>query len=110
MNFKQTWFDFCCLAEEEWIEEQLAINPDFDPNEEATNVNSGTDEQQQQLSTVNESVAQNGTSDTAEHTEQQTGADGENSTTETRPKPKRYVNFECSRLFLSVKQRLFFLA
>lgn len=108
MNFKRTWFDFCCLAEEEWIEEQLAINPDFDPNDEATNVNSSTDEQQQQPSTVNESAAQNETSDTT--AEQQTGADGENSTTETRPKPKRYVNFDALVFFFLLKNVFFVLA
>ncbi|CAF4644323.1 unnamed protein product, partial [Rotaria magnacalcarata] len=34
------------ITEEEWIEEQLAINPDFDPNEEGTATNIGSDEQQ----------------------------------------------------------------
>jgi len=77
------------LAEEEWIEEQLAINPDFDPNDGATGVNSGVDEQQQ--SVVNDPAIQNGNLDNAEQTGEGTNVDGENKTLETRPKPKRYV-------------------
>ncbi|CAF3533097.1 unnamed protein product [Rotaria sordida] len=86
------------ITEEEWIEEQLAINPDFDPNEEGTTTNSGADEQQQ--SGVNDSSAnqtvrsgvQNGTSDNIDQTGEGTNVDGENQTPETRPKPKRYRN------------------
>jgi hypothetical protein len=86
-----------CIAEEEWIEEQLATNPDFDPNEEGTAVNSGTDEQQH--SVVNDSSAnqtarsgvQNGTADNLEQTGEGTNIDGGNKSPEARPKPKRHV-------------------
>ncbi len=77
------------LAEEEWIEEQLANNPDFDPNDEATGVNSGVDEQQP--SVTNESAAQNGISENAEQTGEGIAVDGENKTSEARAKPKRFV-------------------
>lgn len=87
------------LAEEEWIEEQLAINPDFDPNEDTTVTNSGADEQQQ--STINDSsvnqagraTAQNGTTENADQTGDGTNVDGESKSPEENQKPKRYVSF-----------------
>ncbi len=78
------------LAEEEWIEEQLASNPDFDPNDEATAVNSGADEQQPPSAT-NEPATQNGTTENAEQTGDGATTDGETKPSETRAKPKRYV-------------------
>ena len=81
------------LAEEEWIEEQLAINPDFDPNDEANAAASGVDDQQPS-SVANDSTAQNATSDHIEQTGEGTLVEGENKTPEARPKPKRYVIFQ----------------
>jgi len=81
---------FLILAEEEWIEEQLAVNPDFNPNDETTIVNNGTDEQQPE-SIINDATSQNGTSDNVEQTGEGTNADGENME-EPPPKPKRFVS------------------
>ena len=86
------------LAEEEWIEEQLATNPDFDPNEDATGVNSGVDEQHASVGhdsaadQTARSTGQNGTSDSAIPPADGEHPDGENATPEARPKPKRYVS------------------
>ncbi|CAM4781636.1 unnamed protein product [Rotaria magnacalcarata] len=78
------------ITEEEWIEEQLAINPDFDPNEEGTATNIGSDEQQP--STVNDAAAApNGTSD-AEQTGDGTNGEDGNKTPEEKQKPKRFRN------------------
>jgi hypothetical protein len=95
-NLILCFYLFIFLAEEEWIEEQLAINPDFDPNEEGTGVNSGTDEQQHSAANDADQTArsgvQNGTSDNVNHTGEGENLDGENKTSESRPRPKRYVN------------------
>jgi hypothetical protein len=86
---------FLILAEEEWIEEQLALNPDFDPNEETTGKSNNGDEQQQHTLgnglSVNQTTAQNGSSDKVEQTGEGTNADGENMA-ELPPKPKRFVS------------------
>ena len=76
----------CFLAEEEWIEEQLALNPDFDPNAEA-GTNNGTDDQQNDASS-NHAAGQNGTT---EKVDQTANGEGENMD-ELPPKPKRYVS------------------
>ena len=76
----------------------MATNPDFDPNEEATAVNSGADEQH--ASAGNDSAAdqtarssgQNGTSDSANPAADGERAEGDSATPEARPKPKRYVS------------------
>lgn len=85
--------DLFVLAEEEWIEEQLAINPDFDPNDEANAAEGATDEQQSQLqpSATTGATAQNATSDHVDQTGEGTLVEGENKTPEAKPKPKRYV-------------------
>lgn len=94
------------LAEEEWIEEQLAINPDFDPNDEANAADSGVDEQQQPSATTG-TTAQNATSDHIEQTGEGTMVEGENKTPEARPKPKRYVIGHDSLLFPNSKYFFF---
>ncbi|CAF0756790.1 unnamed protein product [Adineta steineri] len=67
------------ITEEEWIEEQMANNPDFDPNEEAAGTTNGGDEQHPPAGN-DASKSEHGDGSTAE---------GENSP-ELPPKPKRY--------------------
>ncbi|CAF1153227.1 unnamed protein product [Adineta ricciae] len=77
------------ITEEEWIEEQLAINPDFDPNAEA-GVDNDTGDQQHGTSS-NHPAGQNGITEKVDQTGDGTNGEGENMD-ELPPKPKRYRN------------------
>ena len=85
------------LAEEEWIEDQLATNPDFDPNEESTGVNTGVDEHPPSATNGSATgVAPTGTSETPISSATATGENGEQiegdeNSSEIKPRPKRYV-------------------
>lgn len=76
----------------------MATNPDFDPNEEATGVNSAVDEQHASVGRDSaadqtaRSTGQNGTSDNPNPAADGEHPDGESTTPEARPKPKRFVS------------------
>jgi hypothetical protein len=87
------------LAEDEWIEEQLATNSDFDPNAESMAFDNSVNEQQ--TSDGNHPIAtestahttgQNKSSDSVQPTGNGEHAEGENHVEEIRSKPKRYVS------------------
>ena len=88
---------FHILAEEEWIEDQLATNPDFDPNEVNNGIHAGTDEQHHPTNTI---VAHQPTAssiphvngENVNHTLEGEHSKGEAQVPEAPSRPKRYVD------------------
>ena len=88
---------FHILAEEEWIEDQLATNPDFDPNEVNAVTNGGTEEQHDPASTVAAHQAVTTSvphvnRDNATQAHEGVHPNGEAQVPEVPSRPKRYVD------------------